>query len=83
MPEATRMQLSNCERSEDPLRRFRDGWRLKARHAKDTWTPGTEPIETAMEGTFHDGIKFAAEFLEGEGQGNLAIKLRSSVERKA
>jgi hypothetical protein len=31
------MQLSNRERADDPLGRFRDGWRLKARHSK---TPG-------------------------------------------
>lgn len=77
------MQLSNSERADDPLGRFRDGWRLKARQAKDTWTVGTEPIETAMEGTFHDGIKFAAEFLEADGQKELAGKLRARVQRKA
>ena len=77
------MQLSDREHANDPLGRFREGWRLKARHAKDSWTPGTEPIETAMEGTFHDGIKFAAEFLEGEGEAQLAIKLRAAVQRKA
>lgn len=65
-----------------PLGRFREGWRLKARHAKDFWTPGTEPIETAMEGGFHDGIKFAAEFLEGEGQKEFAGKLRARVQRR-
>jgi hypothetical protein len=73
------MQLSDRERADDPLGRFRAGWRLKARHAKDTWTPGTEPIESAMETAFLDGVKFAAEFLEGEGQGELAGKLRSRL----
>ncbi len=58
------MRLSNGERADDPLGRFREGWRLKARRAKDTWTSGTEPIETAMEGTFLDRVKFAAEFLD-------------------
>ena len=77
------MRLSNGERADDPLGRFREDWRLKARRAKDTWTPGTEPIETAMEGTFHDGIKFAAEFLESEGRKDLAGKLRASVQRRA
>jgi len=67
----------------DPLSRFRDGWRLKARRAKDTWTLGTEPIETAMEGTFLDGVKFAAEFLEEEGHRELAGKLRARVQRRA
>ena len=75
------MQLSDRERADDPLERFREGWRLKARQAKDTWTAGTEPIETAMEGTFHDGIKFAAEFLEGEGHHELAGRLRARVLR--
>jgi hypothetical protein len=51
------LEPTNGERADDPLGRFRD---LNARHAKDTWTPATEPIETAMEGGFHDGIKFAA-----------------------
>jgi hypothetical protein len=37
------MRLSNGERADDPLGQFRDGWRLKARHAKDTWTPGECP----------------------------------------
>ena len=68
------MRLANGERADDPLGRFRDGWHVKARQAKDTWTPGTEPIEAATEGTFRDGIKFAADLLEGEGQAELAIK---------
>ena len=74
------MQLPNGESADDPLGRFRAGWRLKARQAKDTWTPGTEPIEVAMEGGFHDGIKFASEFLEGEGHKKLAGKLRARVQ---
>jgi hypothetical protein len=77
------MHLSSGDCADDPLGRFREGWRLKARNAKDTWHPGTEPIETAMEGTFLDGVKFAAEFLEGEGQAELAIKLQARVQRKA
>jgi hypothetical protein len=77
------MQLSNGERAADPLGRFRDSWRLKARHAKDTWTLGTEPIATAMEGTFLDGVKFAAAFLEAEGQPGLAIELQARVQRRA
>ena len=77
------MQSSNSERADDPLGQFRADWRLRARRAKDTWTPGTEPIETAMEGTFLDGVKFAAEFLETHGQIELAIKLRARVQRKA
>ena len=76
-------RLSNGERADDPLGRFREGWRLSARKAKDTWIPGTEPIETAMEGTFHDGVKFAAGFLEAEGHSELAIKLQARVQRKA
>jgi hypothetical protein len=77
------MRPSNGERADDSLGRFREGWRLKARYAKDTWTPETEPIETVMGGTFHDGIKFAAEFLEGEGHKVLAGKLRARVQRRA
>lgn len=71
------------EPAEDPLARFREGWRQNARRVKDTWTPGTEPIETAMEGAFLDGAKFAAEFIEAEGQKELAGKLRARVQRKA
>jgi len=76
------MQLSNGERADDPLGRFREGWRLKARHAKDTWDSGTLPIESALESTFHDAIRFAAAFLEREGHFELATKLRARVERR-
>jgi hypothetical protein len=69
------------DRADDPLDRFREAWRLKARQAKDTWIGGTESIEAAMEGAFHDGIKFAAEFLEGEGHKELAGRLRARVQR--
>jgi hypothetical protein len=31
----------------------------------------------------HDGVKFAAEFLEGEGHIELAGKLRARVQRRA
>ena len=74
------MQLSDREHANDPLGQFREGWRQKARQAKDSWTLGTEPIETAMESTFQDGINFAAEFLEGEGYKELAGKLRARVQ---
>jgi hypothetical protein len=77
------MRLANGERADDPLGRFRDDWRKKARNARDTWIPGTGAIETAMESTFMDGVKFAAEFLEAEGQRELAIKLRARVQRRA
>jgi hypothetical protein len=77
------MRLANGERADDPLGRFRSDWRLKARHAKDTWTPGTEPIEVAMERTFRDGVRFAAEFLGGEGHKELAGKLRACVQPRA
>lgn len=70
------------ERTADPLGRFREGWHLKAKQAKNTWGAGTQPIETAMEGTFHDEIKFATEFLEGEGHKELAGKLRARVQRR-
>ena len=82
MPEATRMRISNDERADDPLRRFRAGWRLKARHAKDTWTSGTEPIETAMESTFLEGVAFAVELLEKEGHRELANKISMRVQPK-
>jgi len=36
-----------------------------------------------MEGTFLDGVKFAAEFLEEEGHRELAGKLRARVQRRA
>lgn len=67
----------------DPLARFRADWRTKARNAKDAWLPGTGPIEFALESSFHDGIKLAAEFLEGEGHRELAGKLRARVQRRA
>jgi|GEM_PF-2699523 len=76
------MQLSSGEPTGDPLARFRADWRLKARKVKNTWDSGTAPIETAMESTFFDGVKFAAEFLEDEGQAELAIKLQARVHRK-
>jgi hypothetical protein len=75
------MRLSNGERSDDPLSRFREGWRLKAKQAKDTWTPGTEPIEAALEGAFREGVAFAAEILEKEGHHQLAGRLRARVQR--
>jgi hypothetical protein len=77
------MQLSNGERADDPLGRFRADWRIKARNAKDTWLPGTLPIESALESTFHDAIRFAAAFIEREGHIELAIKLRARVQRRA
>jgi hypothetical protein len=75
------MRLSNRERADDPLGRFRAGWRVKARQAKDTWLPGTLPIESAPEGTFREGVAFAAELLEKEGHRELAGKLRARVQR--
>jgi hypothetical protein len=77
------MQPSNGEHTEDPLRRFRADWRLKARNARDTWLPGTSAIEAALESTFRDAIRFAAAFLEREGHGELAIKLQARVQRRA
>jgi len=61
-----------------------DFWKAGAgrRGKRNTWITGAEPIETAMEGSFHDGVKFAAEFLEGEGQKALAGKLRARVQRR-
>jgi hypothetical protein len=81
MPEATMMRLSNGERDGDPLARFRAGWRSRARNVKDTWVPGTLPLEAAMEGTFREGVAFAAELLEEEGHRELAGKLRARVQR--
>jgi hypothetical protein len=69
------MRLSNGERADDPLRRFRASWRLKVRNARDTWPPGTLPIETALEGTFREGVAFAAEILEEEGHRDMASKI--------
>lgn len=77
------MQVSNTRQADDPLRRFRAGWRLKARNARDTWLPGTLPIETALESTFREGVAFATAILEQEGQRDLALKIRMQVERKA
>jgi hypothetical protein len=75
------MQPSNGDRGVDPLRRFRAGWRSRARNVKDTWLPGTLPIESALEGTFREGVAFAAELLEEEGHRDLAGKLRARVQR--
>ncbi len=75
------MQLSNGERDGDPLARFWAGWRLKARNVRDTWLPGTLPIEAAMEDTFREGVAFAAELLEEEGHRELAGKLWARVQR--
>jgi len=48
---------------------------------KDTWLPGTLPIESALEGTFREGVAFAAELLEKEGHRELAGRLRARVQR--
>jgi hypothetical protein len=77
------MQFPNRSRADDPLGQFREGWRTKARNARDTWLPGTLPIETALESTFRDGVKFAAELIETEGHRELATKIRMRIERKA
>ncbi len=45
------MRFSNGERADDPLRRFRAGWRARARSVKDTWLPRTLPIESTLEST--------------------------------
>jgi hypothetical protein len=76
------MRVSNGERANDPLARFRSDWRLRARNAKDTWLPGTLPMESALESTFLD-VKFAAEVLEKQGHHGLAVKLRAGVQRRA
>ena len=75
------MQLSNGDRADDPLQRFRAGWRSRARNVKDTWLPGTFPIESALEGTFREGVAFAAELLEKEGHRELAGRIRACVQR--
>lgn len=77
------MQVSNTRHADDPLRRFREGWRLKARNARDTWLPGTGPLEAALESTFREGVAFATGILEEEGHRELASKIRMRVERKA
>jgi hypothetical protein len=77
------MQVSNAGAAGDPLRQFRDDWRAKARNAGDTWLPGTEPVEAALESTFRDGVKFAAELLENDGHHELATKIRLRIERNA
>jgi hypothetical protein len=77
------MQSANGERADDPLKRFREGWRLKARSARDTWFPGTGAVEAVLESAFHEGVAFAAEFLAKDGHPELAGKLRARVQRKA
>jgi hypothetical protein len=77
------MQISSDETCGDPLARFRAGWQSKARSVKDTWLAGTLPIEAAREGTFREGVAFAAEFLEKEGHRELAGKIRMQVQQKA
>jgi hypothetical protein len=76
------MRLSNNERADDPLGRFREGWRLKAQNARNAWLPGRLPIETALEGTFREGVTFAAELLEKEGHRELALKVRMQAQPK-
>jgi hypothetical protein len=76
------MQVSNDERGGDPLARFRVGWRSRARSVKDTWLPGTQPIEAALEGSFREGVAFAAELLEKQGHRELAGKIRMRVQQK-
>jgi hypothetical protein len=39
------------------------------------------PIEAAMEGSFREGVAFAAELLEKEGHRELASRLRVRVQR--
>jgi hypothetical protein len=77
------MRLSNSERADDPLGRFRAGWRLKARNARDTWLLGTGSLEAALESTFREGVAFAAEILEKEGHREMATKIRMRVQPKA
>ena len=75
------MRYSNCKRADDPLARFRASWRSRARTVKDTWLPGTLPIESALESTFREGVAFAAELLEKEGHRELAGRIRARVQR--
>lgn len=67
----------------DPLARFRPGWRSRARNAKDTWLPGTLPLEAALEAAFCEGVAFAAEIIDKEGHRELATKIRMQVLQKA
>jgi hypothetical protein len=77
------MRTANEKRTDDPLARFRPGWRARARTARDTWLPGTGAIEAALEETFREGVKFAAEILEEDGQRELAIRIRARTQRQA
>ena len=76
------MRLSNVERADYPLARFRVGWRARARKARDTWLPGTYAVEAAIEDGFLEGVKFTAELLEKEGDRDLANRVRVQIQRK-
>jgi hypothetical protein len=72
----------NQKRSDDPLARFRPGWRTRARNARGTWLPGTGAIETAIEDGFREGVKFSSEILEEDGQRELAVRIRARTQRQ-
>src|ERR1700687_3953846 len=54
-------RFANGNHADDPLSRFRAGWPARAQKARNTWLPGTGPVEAAIEDGFRDGVKFAAE----------------------
>ena len=60
----------------DPLAQYRSVWRTRAEKARNTWLPGTGPVEAAIEDGFRDGVKFAAEILEKDGHPELAMRIR-------
>jgi hypothetical protein len=68
--------------NKDPLDRFRDAWRARAQKARNTWLPGTGPVEAAIEDGFRDGVKFAAEILEKDGHPELASRIRMRAQRQ-
>ena len=68
--------------ADDPLGRFRSGWRALARKARDSWAPGTFAMEAALEETFREGVRFAAEQLEKDGHPELALRVRARMERR-
>jgi hypothetical protein len=56
-------------------------WRERARKALDNWGGSPEiNVAVAIEGGYKDGLKKAAQFIEGKGQRELAAMVRKLAE---
>lgn len=64
-----------------PIVRPRTRWELAARTALDQWSGSAElNVAAAIEEAYGQGIAFAAKFIEGKGQQELARMLRAAGE---